>query len=226
LRKECGMNICAKNIEKEYMQGESRIIALRETSLEIAQEKFSVIVGPSGSGKSTLLRILGGLLYPTRGEVFYNDVSIYKLSAGKQASLRRKTIGYVFQDYGLLPTLTALENICTPVLMDNKKPDMEHILDLCDTLGIQERVHHIPGEMSGGEQQRVAVARALANNPEILFADEPTGNLDKKTANAMMESILSAQKKYKKTVVMVTHDESLAQKADFVFKLDNGCLMR
>ncbi|HHX54082.1 MAG TPA: ABC transporter ATP-binding protein [Clostridiales bacterium] len=220
------MNICAKNIEKEYMQGESRIIALRETSLEIAQEKFSVIVGPSGSGKSTLLRILGGLLYPTRGEVLYNDVSIYKLSAGKQALLRRKTIGYVFQDYGLLPTLTALENICTPVLMDNKKPDMEHILDLCDTLGIQERVHHIPGEMSGGEQQRVAVARALANNPEILFADEPTGNLDKKTANAMMESILSAQKKYKKTVVMVTHDESLAQKADFVFKLDNGCLMR
>lgn len=220
------MNICARNIEKVYIQGESRIHALQETDLEIIPEKFSVITGPSGSGKSTLLRILGGLLCPTRGEVFYNDVSIYKLSAGRHASLRRKTIGYVFQDYGLLPTLTALENICTPVLMDNKKPDMEHILDLCDTLGIRERIHHIPSEMSGGEQQRTAVARALVNDPEVLFADEPTGNLDKQTAAAMIESILIAQRKYKKTVVMVTHDESLARKADFVFKLDNGCLVR
>ena len=198
---------------------------MNNINLTIAEGKFTAIVGPSGCGKSTLLRALAAIEEPSEGAVFYDSQDIYKLSDRERAVLRRRKIGIVFQDYSLLPTFTALENICTPALMDKKKPDMNYINDVCETLGISDRFHHIPSEMSGGEQQRVAVARALVNKPAILFADEPTGNLDKSSANALLELLLITQKEYNQTLLMVTHDLDIAARADITIPMDNGVIL-
>lgn len=219
------MKITASSLSKVYIQGEKHILALNNISLTIAEGKFTAIVGPSGCGKSTLLRALAAIEEPSEGAVFYDSQDIYKLSDRERAVLRRRKIGIVFQDYSLLPTFTALENICTPALMDNKKPDMNYINGVCETLGISDRFHHIPSEMSGGEQQRVAVARALVNNPAILFADEPTGNLDKSSANALLELLLITQKEYNQTLLMVTHDLDIAARADITIPMDNGVIL-
>lgn len=219
------MKITASSLSKVYIQGEKHILALNNISLTIAEGKFTAIVGPSGCGKSTLLRALAAIEEPSEGVVFYDSQDIYKLSDRERAVLRRRKIGIVFQDYSLLPTFTALENICTPALMDNKKPDMNYINGVCETLGISDRFHHIPSEMSGGEQQRVAVARALVNNPAILFADEPTGNLDKSSANALLELLLITQKEYNQTLLMVTHDLDIAARADITIPMDNGVIL-
>ena len=219
------MKITASSLRKVYIQGEKHILALNNISLTIAEGKFTAIVGPSGCGKSTLLRALAAIEEPSEGAVFYDSQDIYKLSDRERAVLRRRKIGIVFQDYSLLPTFTALENICTPALMDNKKPDMNYINGVCETLGISDRFHHIPSEMSGGEQQRVAVARALVNKPAILFADEPTGNLDKSSANALLELLLITQKEYNQTLLMVTHDLDIAARADITIPMDNGVIL-
>lgn len=219
------MKITASSLSKVYIQGEKHILALNNISLTISEGKFTAIVGPSGCGKSTLLRALAAIEEPSEGAVFYDSQDIYKLSDRERAVLRRRKIGIVFQDYSLLPTFTALENICTPALMDNKKPDMNYINGVCETLGISDRFHHIPSEMSGGEQQRVAVARALVNNPAILFADEPTGNLDKSSANALLELLLITQKEYNQTLLMVTHDLDIAARADITIPMDNGVIL-
>lgn len=219
------MKITAISLSKVYIQGEKHILALNNISLTIAEGKFTAIVGPSGCGKSTLLRALAAIEEPSEGAVFYDSQDIYKLSDRERAVLRRRKIGIVFQDYSLLPTFTALENICTPALMDNKKPDMNYINGVCETLGISDRFHHIPSEMSGGEQQRVAVARALVNKPAILFADEPTGNLDKSSANALLELLLITQKEYNQTLLMVTHDLDIAARADITIPMDNGVIL-
>lgn len=219
------MKITASSLSKVYIQGEKHILALNNISLTIAEGKFTAIVGPSGCGKSTLLRALAAIEEPSEGAVFYDSQDIYKLSDRECAVLRRRKIGIVFQDYSLLPTFTALENICTPALMDNKKPDMNYINGVCETLGISDRFHHIPSEMSGGEQQRVAVARALVNKPAILFADEPTGNLDKSSANALLELLLITQKEYNQTLLMVTHDLDIAARADITIPMDNGVIL-
>lgn len=219
------MKITASSLSKVYIQGEKHILALNNISLTIAERKFTAIVGPSGCGKSTLLRALAAIEEPSEGAVFYDSQDIYKLSDRERAVLRRRKIGIVFQDYSLLPTFTALENICTPALMDNKKPDMNYINGVCETLGISDRFHHIPSEMSGGEQQRVAVARALVNKPAILFADEPTGNLDKSSANALLELLLITQKEYNQTLLMVTHDLDIAARADITIPMDNGVIL-
>lgn len=219
------MKITASSLSKVYIQGEKHILALNNISLTIAEGKFTAIVGPSGCGKSTLLRALAAIEEPSEGAVFYDSQDIYKLSDRERAVLRRRKIGIVFQDYSLLPTFTALENICTPALMDNKKPDMNYINGVCETLGISDRFHHIPSEMSGGEQQRVAVARALVNKPAILFADEPTGNLDKSSANALLELLLITQKEYNQTLLMVTHDLDIAARADITIPMDNGVIL-
>lgn len=219
------MKITASSLSKVYIQGEKHILALNNISLTISEGKFTAIVGPSGCGKSTLLRALAAIEEPSEGAVFYDSQDIYKLSDRERAVLRRRKIGIVFQDYSLLPTFTALENICTPALMDNKKPDMNYINGVCETLGISDRFHHIPSEMSGGEQQRVAVARALVNNPAILFADEPTGNLDKSSANALLELLLITQKEYNQTLLMVTHDLDIAARADIKIPMDNGVIL-
>lgn len=219
------MKITAISLSKVYIQGEKHILALNNISLTITEGKFTAIVGPSGCGKSTLLRALAAIEEPSEGAVFYDSQDIYKLSDRERAVLRRRKIGIVFQDYSLLPTFTALENICTPALMDNKKPDMNYINGVCETLGISDRFHHIPSEMSGGEQQRVAVARALVNKPAILFADEPTGNLDKSSANALLELLLITQKEYNQTLLMVTHDLDIAARADITIPMDNGVIL-
>ncbi|MBQ4573961.1 MAG: ABC transporter ATP-binding protein [Clostridia bacterium] len=216
------MKIEAKNLSKIYIQGDKEIEALKDVTLSIEEGKFTAVIGPSGSGKSTLLRALAALEAPTSGSVIYDGRDIYAMSEGERAALRRRSIGTVYQDYSLLPTLTALENICTPCLMDGKKPDADYVLSLCKTLGIFDRVHHLPGEMSGGEQQRTAVARALVNRPSILFADEPTGNLDKTTAAELLELLLVAKAEYKQTLLMVTHDPDIAAMADVVIRMENG----
>ena len=216
------MNIQAESLTKIYVQGEKRIYALNDITASIAENKFTAIVGPSGCGKSTFLRALSSLEKPTGGTVSYDGQDIYKLSEKKRAELRRRKIGVVYQDYSLLPTLTALENICTPSLMDGRKPDIEYILNLAKTLGIEDRLHHIPSEMSGGEQQRVSVARALVNRPAIIFADEPTGNLDKNSARELLELLLLTKKEFDQTLLMVTHDPDIAAHADIVIRMDNG----
>ena len=224
-QEEISLKITASSLSKVYIQGEKHILALNNISLTMAEGKFTAIVGPSGCGKSTLLRALAAIEEPSEGAVFYDSQDIYKLSDRERAVLRRRKIGIVFQDYSLLPTFTALENICTPALMDNKKPDMKYINGVCETLGISDRFHHIPSEMSGGEQQRVAVARALVNKPAILFADEPTGNLDKSSANALLELLLITQKEYNQTLLMVTHDLDIAARADITIPMDNGVIL-
>lgn len=219
------MKIEATSLTKIYIQGEKQIYALNNIDVSIAENKFTAIVGPSGCGKSTFLRVLSALEKPSDGTVLYDNQDIYKLSEKKRAELRRQKIGVVYQDYSLLPTMTALENICTPALMDGKKPDLEYIVGLAKTLGIDDRLHHIPSEMSGGEQQRVSVARALVNKPAIIFADEPTGNLDKNSARELLDLLLLTKKEYNQTLLMVTHDPDIAAHADIVIRMDNGMIL-
>ncbi len=219
------MELLAKDITKYYKQGDDRVTALDHVSVSVPTSCFTAIVGASGSGKSTLLRILGALEAPSSGEVLYDGIGIYTLGEAQLAARRRRELGYVFQDYGLLPTLTAMENICTPCLMDNRTPDFAYLTELCRALGLENRIHHLPSELSGGEQQRVAVARALLTRPAVLFADEPTGNLDKATAQSLLAVLSEMQKTYRQTVVMVTHDEAIAKRADYVLRLDNGQLI-
>ena len=219
------MKIEATSLTKIYIQGEKQIYALNNIDVSIAENKFTAIVGPSGCGKSTFLRVLSALEKPSDGTVLYDNQDIYKLSEKKRAELRRQKIGVVYQDYSLLPTMTALENICTPALMDGKKPDLEYIVGLAKTLGIDDRLHHIPSEMSGGEQQRVSVARALVNKPAIIFADEPTGNLDKNSARELLDLLLLTKKEYNQTLLMVTHDPDIAAHADIIIRMDNGMIL-
>jgi len=219
------MKIEAASLTKIYVQGEKQIYALNNIHVSIAENKFTAIVGPSGCGKSTFLRTLAALEKPSDGTVLYDNQDIYILSERKRAELRRQKIGVVYQDYSLLPTMTALENICTPTLMDGKKPDLAYIIGLAKTLGIDDRLHHIPSEMSGGEQQRVSVARSLVNKPAIIFADEPTGNLDKNSAHELLELLLLTKKEYNQTLLMVTHDPDIAAHADIVIRMDNGMIL-
>jgi len=219
------MKIEAASLTKIYVQGEKKIYALNNINVSIAENRFTAIVGPSGCGKSTFLRTLSALEKPSDGTVLYDNQDIYKLTERKRAELRRQKIGVVYQDYSLLPTMTALENICTPALMDGKKPDLEYIMGLAKTLGIDDRLHHIPSEMSGGEQQRVSVARALVNKPAIIFADEPTGNLDKNSARELLDLLLLTKKEYNQTLLMVTHDPDIAAHADIVIRMDNGMIL-
>lgn len=218
------MKILVKDVNKRYIQGEKEIMALQNINLNIRENCFSVIVGPSGCGKSTLLRILAALDYPTSGDVYYDETNICQISDARRSALRRQKIGMVYQDFGLLPTFTAMENICTPALMDGKKPDMAYIMKICQILGIEHRLHHLPHEMSGGEQQRTAVARALVNKPAIVLADEPTGNLDKTSAQELIALLLQMKQEFHQTLLMVTHDMTIADQADVKICMDNGML--
>lgn len=218
------MKILVKDVNKRYIQGEKEIMALQNINLDIRENCFSVIVGPSGCGKSTLLRILAALDYPTSGDVYYDETNICQISDARRSALRRQKIGMVYQDFGLLPTFTAMENICTPALMDGKKPDMAYIMKICQILGIEHRLHHLPHEMSGGEQQRTAVARALVNKPAIVLADEPTGNLDKTSAQELIALLMQMKQEFHQTLLMVTHDMTIADQADVKICMDNGML--
>ena len=211
------MNIEAKELSKIYGSGESRVVALDKVNLEIASSDFISIMGPSGSGKSTLLHLLSGLDKPTSGSLTYDGKDIYRFNDKELSSFRRRRIGFIFQQFNLLPVLTAKENIIMPLLLDKKQPDEVYLNQLTDLLGIRERLTHLPHELSGGQQQRVAIARALIAKPDIIFADEPTGNLDSKSGGEVMEMLQSIWKKMGKTLVIITHDSRIARMADRQF---------
>ena len=207
------MLIKAENISKVYGSGASQVTALHRANLEIASGEFLSIMGPSGSGKSTLLHLLSGLDYPTAGSLSYDGQEIYKLRDRELSAFRRRRIGFIFQQFHLLPVLTARENILMPLLLDKKQADSAYFDELTELLGIRDRLAHLPHELSGGQQQRVAITRALIAKPDILFADEPTGNLDSKSGAEVMRMLKNIWEKMGRTLVVITHDHRIAQMA-------------
>ena len=204
------MNIEAKELSKIYGEGENRVTALDRASLTITPGDFLSIMGPSGSGKSTLLHLLSGLDRPTSGRLLYDGRDIYGLSDKELSAFRRRRIGFIFQQFHLLPVLTARENIIMPLLLDRRQPDEGYLQQLAGLLGIRERLTHLPHELSGGQQQRVAIARALIARPDVIFADEPTGNLDSRSGGEVMELLKTVGKEMGKALVVITHDSRIA----------------
>ena len=218
------MHVKAKELLKIYGSGENRITALDHASLEIAQGDFLSIMGPSGSGKSTLLHLLSGLDAPTSGSLFYDGKDIYRMNDRERSAFRRRNIGFIFQQFHLLPVLTARENILMPLLLERKQPEEAYVRELTELLGIADRITHLPHELSGGQQQRVAIARALVAKPDIIFADEPTGNLDSKSGGEVMELLTDIWKKTGRTLVVITHDSRIARMAERRFQITDGIL--
>ncbi len=214
-----------EGVNKLYTQGEETIYALRDVSMSIRRGEFLLLCGPSGAGKSTLLNILSGFDTPTAGKVFLEGEDMSDMGDKALSMLRNEKIGFVFQSYHLLPILTARENILTPLLIGRKSIDESYFTKLCETLGITHRLEHLPSELSGGECQRVAFARAMITRPAILFADEPTGNLDKRSATELISLLQTAHREFGQTILMVTHDESLLGLGDRVYRMDNGTPM-
>lgn len=216
------MEIQVKEISKFYGADQSRVVALRAASMTIREGDFISIMGPSGSGKSTLLHIVSGLDRPTSGSVLYGDTDIHNGSDRELSSFRRRKIGFIFQQFNLLPVLTARENILMPVLLDKKQADETYLRELAALLGLEKRLSHLPHELSGGQQQRVAIARALIAKPNIIFADEPTGNLDSKSGGEVMRMLCEIREKMRKTLVIITHDPRVAQMAERRFTIIDG----
>ena len=218
------MLIKAKGLSKIYGSGENQVVALDKANLTIAPGDFISIIGPSGSGKSTLLHLLSGLDHPTSGSLTYDGQEIYTLSDKELSAFRRRQMGFIFQQFNLLPVLTARENILMPLLLDKKQPDEGYLDQLAELLGLRERLDHLPHELSGGQQQRVAIARALIAQPEVIFADEPTGNLDSKSGGEVMELLKGIRERMGKTLVIITHDNRIAAAADRQLTIMDGVL--
>ena len=218
------MKIEANELSKIYGEGENRVTALDWASFQIMPGDFISITDPSGSGKSTLLHLLSGLDQPTSGRLTYDGQDIYSFSDRERSALRRRSIGFVFQQFHLLPVLTARENILMPLLLDKKQPDEAYLEQLTQLLGIGSRLTHLPHELSGGQQQRVAIARALIAEPDVIFADEPTGNLDSRSGGEVMEMLRAIHEKMGKTLVIITHDNRVAGMADRRFSIVDGVL--
>ncbi|MBU0614499.1 MAG: ABC transporter ATP-binding protein [Nanoarchaeota archaeon] len=217
-----------EKVWKIYTMGQVEVPALRGIDIDIKQNDFVAIMGPSGSGKSTAMNMVGALDIPTKGRVFLDNIDIATLGESELAQIRGRKIGFIFQQFNLIPTLSALENVTLPMIFQGV-PKAERIKRACDLLckvGLGDRVHHKPNELSGGQQQRVAISRALANNPEVILADEPTGNLDSKTGLEFMESLRRLNRVEKKTIVMVTHDEKIARQADRTEYLKDGQIVK
>ncbi|MDD6771251.1 MAG: ABC transporter ATP-binding protein [Inconstantimicrobium porci] len=211
-----------KNLKKYYGEGETLVKALDDVSISINKGEFVAIIGASGSGKSTLLHLLGGLDNQTEGQIIVNGQDITKLKRDELAVFRRRNIGFVFQSYNLVPVLNVCENIGLPIGFDNGKIDKEFLDELLTLLKLDNKKHSVPAALSGGQQQRVAIARALISKPSIILADEPTGNLDSKTSQEVMNIFKLCVKKYNQTLVLITHDERIAQMADRVIKIQDG----
>ena len=211
-----------ENITKKYANGDKELYALDDVSFTVNQGEFIAIVGPSGSGKSTLLHMIGGIDKPTKGKVYINGTDISSLKPDKMTIFRRRNIGIVYQFYNLIPTLNAEDNIILPVLLDGKKVDKEKLNEIIKLLKIEDRRKAMPSQLSGGEQQRVSIGRALMNNPSIILADEPTGNLDSMASKEIVEIFKYYNKAYKQTLIIVTHDEKIALQADRIIKLEDG----
>ena len=221
------MNILEiRNLCKTYGQGETEVKALDNISLDVKQGEFVAIIGPSGSGKSTLMHILGGVDIPTSGEVKIAGTDITKLNETALAIFRRRQIGLIYQFYNLIPILNVEENITLPILLDKKKPNKKLLEDLIVRLGLEKRVKHLPNQLSGGQQQRVSIGRALINNPALLLADEPTGNLDSENTREIMELLRKFNRENKQTVIIITHDERIARSADRVISIEDGKIVR
>lgn len=211
-----------KGLVKNYGFSDNVVTALDYVDIQIEEGSFVAVVGPSGSGKSTLLHVLGGLVKPSHGNVLLEGKSIFDLNDKKLTILRRKRMGFIFQFFNLISTENVIENIVLPLDLDKRKPDMDYIDEIIDVLGLEEKRTSFIHELSGGQQQRVAIARALASKPAIIFADEPTGNLDSKSSREVVDLLKTCQRKYNETVVMVTHDESIASVADRIIKIEDG----
>ena len=215
-----------ENLTKIYGDGENAVHALRGINLAVEKGEFTAIVGTSGSGKSTLLHMLGGLDRPTTGKVMVDGKDIFSLSEERLTIFRRRKIGFVFQSYNLVPVLNLYENIVLPLELDGKKIDREYIDQIAETLGLKDRLEALPNQLSGGQQQRVAIARALAGTPSIILADEPTGNLDSKTSQDVLSLLKVTSEKFGQTIVMITHNEEIAQMADRIIHIEDGCIIR
>ena len=207
---------------KTYGKNETLVKALDGISFSVNKGEFVAIVGASGSGKSTLLHILGGVDRPTSGKVLVDNKDVFKLNETNLAVFRRRQVGLIYQFYNLIPILNVEENITLPLLLDGKQPDNRYLEELISTLGLRGRVKHLPNELSGGQQQRVSIGRALMNRPAVLLADEPTGNLDSKASREIIELLKLSNKKYEQTIIMITHDNSLALNADRIITIDDG----
>ena len=221
-----GAVVAAREVARRYGEGETAVDALRGVSLEVERGRLTAVMGPSGSGKSTLMHILAGLDKPTSGEVFVDGTSLGELGDSELTRLRRKHIGFVFQFFNLLPMLTAEENVLLPLSIAGSKPDPEWFATLIGKVGLKDRLDHRPAELSGGQQQRVAIARALVSRPTVVFADEPTGNLDSATSGEILDLVRDSVDSFGQTTVMVTHDANAAAIADRILFLDDGLIVR
>jgi len=211
-----------ENLCKTYHTGKIEVKALDNVSFSVDKGDFVAIVGTSGSGKSTLLHILGGVDRPTSGKVYLNGKDVYKLNENNLAIFRRREVGLIYQFYNLIPILNVKENITLPVLLDGKTPDTKYLQEIIHTLGLDDRINHLPNELSGGQQQRVSIGRALMNHPALLLADEPTGNLDSKASSEIMELLQISNEKYGQTIIMITHDKNLAIHAKRIITIGDG----
>ena len=214
-----------ENLVKKYGQGENEVVAVNDMSFSVEQGEFVAIVGSSGSGKSTLLHLLGGVDRPDSGKVYIQGEDIYKLNTEKLAIFRRRQVGLVYQFYNLIPTLNVEENITLPCELDGKKVDRERLDQLLKELGMEKRAKHLPNQLSGGQQQRVSIGRALITNPAIVLADEPTGNLDSKSSDEILELLKMSNQTYKQTIVMITHNMEIAKCADRILRIEDGRLI-
>ena len=211
-----------ENLSKVYGKGETAVRALDNMSFSVKKGEFVAIIGPSGSGKSTLLHILGGVDRPTSGKVFIDDTDIYTMNETKLAIFRRRQIGLIYQFYNLIPVLNVEENITLPMLLDERKVDKTQLSEIVGTLGLGNRLGHLPNQLSGGQQQRVSIGRALVNNPALVLADEPTGNLDSRNSTEIIELLKLSNKKYNQTLLVITHDHNIALQADRIISLEDG----
>ena len=215
-----------ENLTKIYGKGNIEVVALNKANISVEQGEFVAVIGTSGSGKSTLLHMLGGLDTPTSGKVFVENKEIFSLKNDSLTIFRRRKIGFVFQSFNLVPVLNVYENIIFPIQLDGGNIDKKYINNIIETLGLKEKINAMPNQLSGGQQQRVAIARALATKPAIVLADEPTGNLDTKTSQDVISLLKVTGKKYNQTIVMITHNEAIAQMADRIIRIEDGNIVK
>ena len=215
-----------EDLTREYGFGDNKVVALNHVSFSVEEGEFATILGPSGSGKSTLLHLLGGVDKPTSGKVYIGGQSIYEMKERELTAFRRREIGQIYQFYNLIPVLNVEENICLPMLLDHRQAERKDLDELLELLGLTERVNHLPSELSGGQQQRVAIGRALISKPKLILADEPTGNLDQKNSREIIKLFRELNEKYGQTILLITHDEKIAEQAERILVIEDGQIVK
>lgn len=215
-----------EDLTREYGFGNNKVVALNHVSFSVEEGEFVTILGPSGSGKSTLLHLLGGVDKPTSGKVYIGGQSIYEMKERELTAFRRREIGQIYQFYNLIPVLNVEENICLPMLLDHRQAERKDLDELLGLLGLTERVNHLPSELSGGQQQRVAIGRALISKPKLILADEPTGNLDQKNSREIIKLFRELNEKYGQTILLITHDEKIAEHAERILVIEDGQIVK